>query len=190
MSFYALILLAFSMSMDAFAVSIAKGAGRSMAVKKVISTALVFGLVEACTPLIGWLFGSLAKQLISEWDHWLAFILLGVLGLKMIKEGLSDDDEDALPDLDDNPSHWGLVIITAIATSIDSMVVGVGLAFMDVNIIIAALTIGLATTSMTFIGMSMGKVLGKVVGKRAEIFGGLVLLTIGSLTLMSHLNHW
>ena len=152
-----------------------------MAVKKVISTALVFGLVEACTPLIGWLFGSLAKQLISEWDHWLAFILLGVLGLKMIKEGLSDDDEDALPDLDDNSSHWGLVIITAIATSIDSM---------DVNIIIAALTIGLATTSMTFIGMSMGKVLGKVVGKRAEIFGGLVLLTIGSLTLMSHLNHW
>lgn len=188
MSFYALILLAFSMSMDAFAVSIAKGAGRSMAVKKVISTALVFGLVEACTPLIGWLFGSLAKQFISEWDHWLAFILLGVLGLKMIKEGLADGDDEDVSEFDDAKTNWGLTILTAIATSIDSMVVGVGLAFMNVNIIIASLTIGLATTCMTFIGMSMGKVLGKVVGKRAEIFGGVVLLTIGSLTLMSHLN--
>lgn len=145
----------------------------------------MFGIVETITPFIGWSIGSMAKQLISEWDHWIAFGLLGVLGLRMIKEGLSDDEGD-----DDEPKsqNWLLVVITAIATSTDSLIVGVGLAFLSVNIFTIVTSIGLATTVMTAIGLSIGRSLGKRVGKRAEIFGGIVLIGIGASILYSHLS--
>lgn len=173
--------------MDAFAVSVAKGAAGKLTLRQTLATALVFGLVEGSTPLIGWLFGSLAKHYVSAWDHWLAFVLLGGLGLRMIKEGLSGDESDLMPQ-EGAKTRWGLTVITAIATSIDSMVIGIGLAFMDVNIILAAAVIGLATAVMTTIGMTMGKKLGSMVGKRAEIFGGIVLIIIGTATLLSHLG--
>lgn len=185
MSIYALILLAFSMSMDAFAVALAKGASRRIPPHCILLSALIFGAVEAATPVIGWLLGNAAKSFIADWDHWLAFILLGALGIKMIRESFSQD-ENGQPAA--NTNHWLMTIITAFATSIDSMVVGVGLAFMDVNITLAALAIGLATTVMTAIGLTMGHRLGKAVGKRAELFGGSVLVLIGTLTLVSHLN--
>lgn len=189
MSIYALFLLALSMSMDAFAVSVAKGTTRRMTSRRILLTALIFGTVEALTPVAGWLLGSVAKSFINEWDHWLAFLLLGVLGLKMIREGLSGEDAEIPQDEEPrSKNHWLMTAVTAFATSIDSMVVGVGLAFMDVNICIAALTIGTATTVMTAIGLTIGHRLGRVVGKRAEIFGGAVLIAIGTLVLFSHLQ--
>lgn len=185
MSIYALILLAFSMSMDAFAVALAKGASRRIPPHCILLSALIFGAVEAATPVIGWLLGTAAKSFIYAWDHWIAFILLGALGIKMIRESFSQDGNGHAAHA---KNHWLMTLATAFATSIDSMVVGVGLAFMDVNITPAALAIGLATTIMTAIGLTMGHRLGKAVGKRAELFGGVVLILIGTLTLVSHLN--
>ncbi len=94
MGFYALLLIALGMSMDAFAVALAKGAAVRMPPRKIAATALVFGTVEALTPLAGWVGGFYAKPFISEWDHWAAFVLLGGLGLKMLREGLSGGADD------------------------------------------------------------------------------------------------
>lgn len=186
MSFYALLLVALGMSMDAFAVAVAKGSAAKMGARKIAATALVFGAVEAATPLIGWFAGHYAKPFISAWDHWAAFVLLGGLGLKMLHEAFSDDEDDE--EQTEKREGWWLTVLTAFGTSIDSMIVGVGLAFMDINIITAALTIGAATTVMTAIGLACGKWLGGRFGKRAEFAGGLVLIGIGTWTLLSHLE--
>ncbi|CWO59938.1 integral membrane protein [Neisseria meningitidis] len=130
MGFYALLLIALGMSMDAFAVALAKGAAVRMPPRKIAATALVFGTVEALTPLAGWVGGFYAKPFISEWDHWVAFVLLGGLGLKMMREGLSGEAEDVRESK--RESLW-MTVLTAFGTSIDSMIVGVGLAFMEVK---------------------------------------------------------
>ncbi|WP_114935853.1 manganese efflux pump MntP family protein [Neisseria lactamica] len=185
MGFYALLLIALGMSMDAFAVALAKGAAVRMPPRKIAATALVFGTVEAVTPLAGWVGGFYAKPFISEWDHWVAFILLGGLGLKMMRAGLSGEAEDAR---ETKRESWWLTVLTAFGTSIDSMIVGVGLAFMEVNIAFAAAVIGMATTVMVAIGLTAGGALGGLFGKRAEFAGGLVLIAIGTWTLLSHLE--
>ena len=185
MGFYALLLIALGMSMDAFAVALAKGAAVRMPPRKIAATALVFGTVEAVTPLAGWAGGFYAKPFISEWDHWVAFILLGGLGLKMMHAGLSGEAEDAR---ETKRESWWLTVLTAFGTSIDSMIVGVGLAFMEVNIAFAAAVIGMATTVMVAIGLTAGGALGGLFGKRAEFAGGLVLIAIGTWTLLSHLE--
>lgn len=116
---------------------------------------------------------------------WAAFVLLGGLGLKMLREGLSggaDDVREAKRE-----SLW-LTVLTAFGTSIDSMIVGVGLAFMEVNIAFAAAIIGMATTVMVAVGLTAGGALGGLFGKRAEFAGGLVLIAIGTWTLLSHLG--
>ena len=138
------ILLALGMSVDAFAAALARGAGSlHYTWRQTVKTALIFGIVETITPLIGWLAGSMTQKFIAEYDHWLAFGLLLALGLKMIWGALHDDgDEAAAADGNRTDATLTLTIITAIATSIDSMVVGVGLAFLDANIWLTALAIG------------------------------------------------
>ena len=170
MSLYALLLVALGMSMDAFAVALAKGAAVRMPPRKIAATALVFGTVEALTPLAGWVG---------------AFVLLGGLGLKMMREGLSGEAEDAR---ETKRESWWLTVLTAFGTSIDSMIVGVGLAFMEVNIAFAAAVIGMATTVMVTIGLTAGRAFGVLFGRRAEFAGGLVLIAIGTWTLLSHLG--
>lgn len=190
MSIISLILLAFSMSADAFAAAIAKGAAvKQPTAKQIIQTALVFGIIETITPMVGWSLGVVAAPYIEAYDHWIAFVLLGGLGAKMIYEGLSDDDDEET-ETQPKSAKKGLILlmITAFATSIDSMIVGVGLAFLDVNIWLTALAIGSATTLMAGIGMKLGNALGNVAGKRAEIAGGCVLIGIGALILVEHLN--
>ena len=143
------ILLALGMSVDAFAAALARGAGSlHYTWRQTVKTALIFGIVETITPLIGWLVGSMTQKFIAEYDHWLAFGLLLALGLKMIWGALHDDgDEAAAADKNRTDTTLLLTVITAIATSIDSMVVGVGLAFLDANIWLTALAIGTSTTS-------------------------------------------
>lgn len=188
MGILSLILLAFSMSMDAFAVAICKGAAvKHASVREVMRTALTFGIVETITPLIGWGAGYVAQSMIAEYDHWIAFTLLLVLGMRMIYESFNDENGEESANCRPSQS-LGLLLVTAIATSIDSMVVGVSLAFLDVNIIWMALAIGTATTIMATVGMSLGKILGQKVGKRAELFGGVVLITIGVSILVEHLG--
>ena len=185
------ILLALGMSVDAFAAALARGAGSlHYTWRQTVKTALIFGIVETITPLIGWLVGSMTQKFIAEYDHWLAFGLLLALGLKMIWGALHDDDDEAAAaDKNRTDTTLLLTVITAIATSIDSMVVGVGLAFLDANIWLAALAIGTSTTIMAAVGLRLGRLLGQKIGSRAEMAGGVVLIGIGTFILLEHLGY-
>lgn len=186
MSFYAVIILAFGMSMDAFAAAIGKGAAlHRPSFKEALRTGLIFGIVEAITPLIGWGIGLAASQFIMRWDHWVAFTLLFILGVRMIIEGFRKESGE--PEAAPSRHGFWLLVTTAVATSLDAMAVGVGLAFLQVNIILTALAIGAATTVMATTGMLLGRFLGAKIGKWAEIFGGVVLIAIGSSILIEHL---
>lgn len=181
----ALIMLGMAMSTDAFAAAIAKGASLNRpGLGQALKIGAVFGIVESLTPIIGWLLGSLAAEQIDHYDHWVAFALLAGLGLHAIYGALSHAPEDAKPALQER-SLWSIAL-TGLATSIDAMAVGVGLAFVDVNIVVAALVIGLCTFAMVTIGIMAGKALGNVFGKRAEIAGGLVLIAVGTVILYEH----
>ena len=180
------ILLAFAMSTDAFAAAVGKGAAlRKPSWREALRTGLIFGVIEAITPVIGWAAGLAAASYVAKWDHWIAVTLLSVLGLRMIWAGFGAPD--AVDDKPSRNSFWTLAI-TGFATSIDAMAVGVGLAFINVNIAWTALAIGLATMTMVTLGVMVGRVLGAVIGKRAEILGGLVLIGIGFFILYEHLN--
>lgn len=181
----ALILLAFAMSTDAFAAAIGKGASlKEPRLPDALRIGLIFGSIETITPLIGWLIGKSASSYVEAWDHWIAFSLLMGLGLHMIYEGVKPGVEDT-----EKPSRQSFLklSLTAIGTSIDAMAVGVGLALIDVNIWIAAGLIGLATTFMVTLGVMVGRVVGSVLGHRAEIFGGVMLIGVGVWILSSHL---
>lgn len=185
MNLSATILLAFGMSMDAFAASIGKGATlHKPKFSEAVRTGLIFGAIETLTPLVGWGLGMLASQFILEWNHWIAFILLVFLGGRMIVEGFRGDSDEAC----EAPHRHGfwLLVTTAFATSLDAMAVGVGLAFLQVSIVTTALAIGCATFIMSTLGMMFGRFIGPLLGKRAEILGGIVLIGIGSEILWSH----
>ena len=185
MNVSATILLAFGMSMDAFAASIGKGATlHKPKFSEALRTGLIFGAIETLTPLVGWGLGMLASQFVLEWNHWIAFILLVFLGGRMIVEGFRGDSDEAC----EAPHRHGfwLLVTTAFATSLDAMAVGVGLAFLQVSIVTTALAIGCATFIMSTLGMMVGRFIGPLLGKRAEILGGIVLIGIGSEILWSH----
>ena len=185
MNLSATILLAFGMSMDAFAASIGKGATlHKPKFSEAVRTGLIFGAIETLPPLVGWGLGMLASQFILEWNHWIAFILLVFLGGRMIVEGFRGDSDEAC----EAPHRHGfwLLVTTAFATSLDAMAVGVGLAFLQVSIVTTALAIGCATFIMSTLGMMVGRFIGPLLGKRAEILGGIVLIGIGSEILWSH----
>ncbi|HBR4337339.1 TPA: manganese efflux pump MntP [Klebsiella pneumoniae] len=185
MNLSATILLAFGMSMDAFAASIGKGATlHKPKFSEAVRTGLIFGAIETLTPLVGWGLGMLASQFILEWNHWIAFILLVFLGGRMIVEGFRGDSDEAC----EAPHRHGfwLLVTTAFATSLDAMAVGVGLAFLQVSIVTTALAIGCATFIMSTLGMMVGRFIGPLLGKRAEILGGIVLIGIASEILWSH----
>ncbi|POU77381.1 hypothetical protein C3387_02430 [Leclercia sp. LSNIH6] len=184
MNLSATLLLAFGMSMDAFAASMGKGATlHKPKFSEALRTGLIFGAIETLTPLIGWGLGMLASQFVLEWNHWIAFILLTFLGGRMVIEGIRNDVGDDEPI--QRHGFW-LLVTTAIATSLDAMAVGVGLAFLQVNIIATALAIGCATFIMSTLGMMIGRFIGPLLGKRAEILGGIVLIGIGAQVMWSH----
>ncbi|UDC27340.1 putative manganese efflux pump MntP [Klebsiella variicola subsp. tropica] len=185
MNLSATILLAFGMSMDAFAASIGKGATlHKPKFSEAIRTGLIFGAIETLTPLVGWGLGMLASQFVLEWNHWIAFILLVFLGGRMIVEGFRGDSDEVC----EAPRRHGfwLLVTTAFATSLDAMAVGVGLAFLQVSIVTTALAIGCATFLMSTLGIMVGRFIGPLLGKRAEILGGIVLIGIGNEILWSH----
>lgn len=187
MNLLATVALALAMSTDAFAVAVGKGAALQRPhFREALRTGAIFGVIEGLTPVIGWALGHWAAPYVQAWDHWIAFTLLGVLGLRMMREGLSgaDDDGDGKPA---SHSFW-LLAVAGFATSIDAMAVGVGLAFIDANIVTTAGAIGLSTFIMVTLGVMVGRGLGKLVGKRAEIVGGLVLIAIGALILYEHIG--
>jgi manganese efflux pump family protein len=185
MNLFALLLLALAMSTDAFAAAIGKGASQKYPrFSDALKLGLIFGTIEAITPLIGWLIGKSAAAHVEAWDHWIAFTLLVALGLHMIYEGMKPVSED---EEQPNGQSFLKIALTAVGTSIDAMAVGVGLAFINVNILLAAGLIGLATTIMVTLGVMLGRIVGSVLGHRAEIFGGLTLIGVGGWILTSHL---
>ncbi|GAB1575823.1 manganese efflux pump MntP [Bordetella petrii] len=180
------IILAFAMSTDAFAAAVSKGASlHKPRFAEALRTGLIFGVIEALTPVAGWALGSAAARHVEAWDHWIAFGMLCVLGLMMIRNAFKEDEEAASPVA--RHSFW-LLAATGFATSIDAMAVGVSLAFIDNNIFITAVAIGLATLLMVTIGVMVGRLIGAVAGKRAEVLGGLALIGIGATILYEHLS--
>lgn len=180
-----ILLLGLAMSTDAFAAAVGKGATMSRPRwRDALRTAAVFGVIEATTPLAGWALGSVAERFIQDWDHWIAFGLLCGLGLHLVWKALyGDGDADATP----RTGLWA-VALAALATSIDAMAVGVGLAFVDVNIVLVAAVIGLCTFCMVAVGVMAGRALGALIGRRAEIAGGVVLILVGATILYEHLH--
>lgn len=180
---FSILLLGLAMSTDAFAAAVGKGA--AMAAPRwrdALRTGLVFGVVEGLTPIIGWALGAFAERLIEDWDHWIAFALLSGLGLHMIWKSLHGEDhqEDAV-----RTGLWSIAL-AGLATSIDAMAVGVGLAFIDVNILAVAVVVGLCTFGMVTLGVMAGRALGALVGRRAELAGGVVLILVGATIVYEH----
>jgi manganese efflux pump family protein len=179
----AIIILAFSMSADAFAAALAKGSALDRAHwSEALRTGILFGTVEAITPVIGWAGGLVAIAYITEIDHWIAFTLLGGIGTKMLWDSFRHVPEKIRL----NRHSIGTLLLTAIGTSIDAMAVGIGLAFLNVNIAAVALSIGVATLAMTTVGILLGRVLGERFGRIAEALGGVGLILIGTKILIEH----
>lgn len=185
MNLSATLILAFGMSLDAFAVSIGKGAILTRpCFREALRTGLIFGVIEAITPLIGWGLGLVASQYIMAWSHWVAFTLLFLLGARMIFEGLKDKPDENLT-LASRHGFW-ILAATATGTSLDALAIGVGLALLEVNIIHTALFIGMATMVMSTLGMMIGRFIGPLLGKWAEVLGGVVMIGIGVSILLEH----
>ncbi len=177
-------ILAVSMSVDAFIAALGRGAqSRRPDFGHAIRTGAIFGAVEAITPLIGWAMGVAASRYVQEVDHWIAFGLLGAVGVHMMLQAVKPQDEEQVR----GSSVWA-VVATAIGTSIDAMAVGVSLAFLQVNIVVIALAIGLATTVMSSTGLLAGRYLGRRFGRVIEMVGGIALVALGTGILYEHLS--
>lgn len=181
--------LGLSLSVDAFAAAIGKGAdGNSTRWRDALRIGVIFGFFEAITPAIGWAVGLVLSAWIAEVDHWVAFILLGGVGLHMLWQASKPAPHS--DDADRSDTRHGLLGLaaTAIATSIDATAVGVSLAFLDINIVTACLVIGGITTVVATTGVLIGKHVGSFLGRYAEVLGGLTLIAIGSVILYTHLT--
>ena len=185
-SVFEIILISIGFAMDAFGVSIGKGLSMPVGEnRRKVTLAFLFGLFQFLMPIIGWLIGRQFIDVISEWDHWIIFGLLGYLGIAMIREGLSDEiDED-----DDKQflGAWEMMMLS-VATSLDAMAVGLTFAFMPINVWKASTMIGVITFGISLIGIYLGKFMGQFVGKYADILGGGVLILIGTKILLQHLG--
>ncbi|SHL66716.1 manganese efflux pump MntP [Roseibium suaedae] len=176
--------LAISMSIDAFIASVGKGAAmRRPSLSHALRTGAIFGVVEAITPLVGWAAGVAASRYVAAVDHWIAFCLLAAVGVRMVLEAWTrEEEQDAAP-----LSLW-TTVVTAVGTSLDAMAVGVSLAFLHVNIFLIAFAIGAATMVMSSTGMLAGRFLGQRFGRIAETFGGCALCGLGAWILFEHLT--
>ncbi|NUF27995.1 Putative Mn2+ efflux pump MntP [Gilliamella bombicola] len=191
MSFWTILLLALAMSTDAFAVAICRGISlKSIPFIDALKVGILFGVVEAITPLLGWLIGYIALQYIEQWDHWVVFGVMLFLGLNMIYNSFKQTDDNCQEnEVASSKKSFLMLVFTAISTSIDAFAVGVGLALASVNICFASTMIGIATCLMVTFGLLLGNKMGCLIGKRAEFLGGLVLIMIGTITLYQHLSN-
>jgi manganese efflux pump family protein len=186
MNIAATIALSLAMSTDAFAAAVGKGAAlHKPQLREALRTGLIFGVIEGITPLIGWAMGRVAAPYVEAWDHWIAFTLLAVLGARMVWAGFQQDEEE-----EEKPNSHGFLTlaVTGFATSIDAMAVGASLAFLGADIAATAAAIGFSTFVMVTIGVMVGRGLGAIAGKRAEVVGGFVLIAIGALILYEHIG--
>lgn len=201
MSFLSIFMMGIGLSMDAFAVALAKGMNlRKNLTKNAMKIAIFFGVFQGVMPLIGWWAGRYFESYIKSFDHWIAFILLGIIGGKMIYESVKGENEEDIKcdeikeevsvdtNIEENEElNNKNLIILAIATSIDALAVGVSFAFLSVNIAPAITIIGLITFTLCIIAVLIGKKIGGLLQKYAEIIGGVILILIGTKILIEHL---
>lgn len=187
--FFTLLLMGVGLSMDAFAVSICKGLSmRKVNKKQCLVIGLFFGGFQALMPFIGWVLGSQFEQYITSIDHWIAFILLGFIGGKMVVEAIREKDEAVEVEKMDPPLDLKEMFILAIATSIDALAVGITFAFLQVPIVEAISIIGITTFVISVIGVYVGNFFGNRYKKKAELVGGIILILIGLKILLEHLG--
>jgi putative Mn2+ efflux pump MntP len=182
--FPSLLIIAISLSADCFAVALSSSISRrNITLPRFLRLALLFGFFQAMMTLLGWLAGRTVVDLISAYDHWIAFGLLLIIGTRMIWQSFRGGEGAA----GKNMSSWLVLIILSIATSIDALAVGLSFAFLEVNITVAVITIGITAFMITIIGSLVGKRVGALVGERAETIGGIILIIIGVRILLEHL---
>lgn len=187
MSLIVVLGMALALAMDAFAVSIGLSVSlRGLRNLQTFRLALSFGLFQFFMPIIGWAAGEKIVRFIKDYDHWVAFILLLAVGGKMIYESFHAEDEQKKYASD--PTKGLSLLVLSVATSIDSLAVGLSLAALRVKIVYPAVIIGIVAFTMTIVGVKIGPVLGRVIGKRAEFAGGAVLILIGVKILAEHLT--
>jgi putative Mn2+ efflux pump MntP len=184
MGFFSILLVALGLSADCFAVAL----GGSIALKshsrlKVLRTAVAFGLFQALMPVLGWLVGQTVVELIADYDHWVAFGLLAIVGGHMLWESFRHHEDRRAIDI---TKGWPLLIL-ALATSIDALAVGLTFPFLEVNVAIASPTIGMVAFVATIVGFLLGRKAGELVGRWAAAIGGLILIAIGLRILLTHL---
>ena len=176
--------LGLGLAMDAFAVSICKGLSmKKIKWKSAIIIAIYFGLFQAMMPVIGYFLGSTFSSFVQKADHWIAFILLSIIGGNMIKESRDDEIEKRNDRVD-----FKTMIILAIATSIDALAVGVTFAFFEVNLVLAITIIGIVTFVLSLIGVIIGNKFGDKFQNKAELTGGIILIVLGLKILLEHLG--
>lgn len=184
MGFWELLLLAVGLSMDAFAVSICKGLAMDrVTLKKACIPGLWFGGFQGAMPLLGWLLGSRFTSYITSVDHWIAFILLGILGFNMLREAKNGEAEEA-----DASLGFRVMLAMAVATSIDALAVGITFAFLDVSILPAVSFIALVTFLFSSVGVKIGSLFGTRFKAKAEALGGIILILLGVKILLEHLG--
>lgn len=185
LEFVTILLVAVSLAMDAFAVSISNGVCvRGFGQKDAIRQAAYFGGFQFLMPVIGWVLGSSVKTYIEAVDHWIAFILLLIIGLNMIRESLKGDEDGAKCE---SILTNKMLILQAVATSIDALAVGISFAILDINILHAAIVIGIVSFVISCLGAWAGRCLGDKLQAKAEILGGVVLILIGTKILVESL---
>jgi putative Mn2+ efflux pump MntP len=178
-------LIALGLSADCFAVALSSGIStQNQSWRKALRVALSFGLFQAIMPTIGWLVGRSVIDFISGFDHWVAFALLVFVGGRMLFESFHDSEGEK--GTNDISRGWTLIVMS-LATSIDALAVGLSFAFVDISIALASPIIGIVAMGITVLGFQLGKRAGKLMGKRAEIIGGLILIAIAIRILLSHI---
>lgn len=185
MSLLNLFIIAVGLSMDAFAVSICKGlAMRKVTFKNAVVVGLWFGGFQALMPFLGWLLGRQFEEYITSFDHWIAFVLLSLIGGSMIKEAFSKNDEEC----HDDSLAPKVMLLLALATSIDALAAGVTFAFLNVPVVPAVSFIGVITFTLSILGVKVGNVFGIRYKSKAELAGGIILILMGIKILLEHLG--
>ena len=187
MSYITILGISIGLAMDAFAVSISYGCTpKKVPVKHILMISFSFGAFQAFMPVIGWYAGKFFADLIKSYDHWIAFALLAYIGIRMIIEGMKGEHENISCDTDDHVLDLKRLFVLSVATSIDALAVGLSLSLLGYRIFTPAAIIGVTTFIFSYVGVKMGCRLHAILGKRVEIFGGMVLIAIGIKIIAEH----
>ncbi len=182
--FLSVVLIAFGLSADCFAVALSIGSSsKSYSSKHMLRVALAFGIFQMAMPLAGWLVGQTIVQFLSNYDHWVAFALLAFIGGKLIWEFIKDGKEMEGIDI----SSWGTLITLAVATSVDALAVGLSFALLKMNIVLASAIIGVVAFAVTAFSYWLGRKVSVLIGRWAQLAGGVILIGIGLRILITHM---